>query len=284
MKRALVMIVMGCGSTASAPVEPAPKADAAVKEAKFRGAIIDGTFECAAGGRCEIRVQTPEGPRRVVIRAGREATWGQAWDLGAFVAKTRTDFVGVEVEVFGAVTDEVSLEGNGAYYVRMATPPWPVPDGWGREQILFPLEFAPSLNHRGMEELRFSPGFLKAGSPNRWSYAFQWDLTDAAELDAAALAAELTAYFRGLLVEVDGDRKRFDPSAIAVTAQEVGDAFSVTAHLFDAFGDGTAIDLEGTAKRSVCGARVVWRFVMAPATSPIRKALDELAASAPCGS
>lgn len=258
------------------------KATTASADAKFRGTIT--TLACE-GGRCAIGVQTAEGPREVVIRTGEAAEpWGQAWDLAAFVAGTRTDVAGVEVEVFGAATDTVTLAGNRDYYVRLAKPVWPVPDGWGREQIRFPLEFAPSLAHRGMEELRFSPGFLKAGAANRWSYAFQWELTDAADLDATALAAELTAYFRGLLVSVEGDRTRFDPSAITVSAQKAGDAFAVTAHIFDAFGDGAAIELEGTAKRTVCGARVVWRFVMAPAVSPIRKALDELAAVAPCGS
>ena len=160
---------------------------------------------------------------------------------------------------------------------------WPVPDGWKREQIPFPLEFAPSLSHRGVEELRFPPGFLK-DSPNRWSYTFAWDVTDEADLDAATLAAELTTYFRGLLVAVDGDKKRFDPTQMTTTAVQLGDAFALTVHVFDAFGDGRPVDLVGTAKRTVCGnERVVWRFVLAPAASPIRKALDDLAAAAPCG-
>lgn len=161
---------------------------------------------------------------------------------------------------------------------------WPIPEGWKSETIPFPLEFAPSLAHRGVEELRFPPGFLKADSPNRWSYAFEWDITDEADLDAATLAAELTAYFRGLLVAVDGDKKRFDPDAITASAEKRGDAFVVRARVFDAFVDATAIELEGTAKRTACSeGRVVWRFVMAPAASPIRAELEALAAHAPCG-
>jgi hypothetical protein len=159
---------------------------------------------------------------------------------------------------------------------------WRLPEGWTREEIPFPLEFAPSIPHQGIEELRFPPGFLK-DSPNRWSYAFEWIVTDPADLDAPALAAELTAYFRGLLVSVDGDKKRFDPNGITVTAEARGDSFVIAAHVFDAFGDGAPIDLQGWAKRTACGtSRVVWRFVMAPAASPIRKELDELAALPPC--
>lgn len=158
---------------------------------------------------------------------------------------------------------------------------WPVPAGWKREEIPFPLEFA-SLVHQGVEELRFPPGFLEVGAPARWSYTFEWRLRDAAELDAAALGAELTAYFRGLLVAVDGDKKRIDPSAIVATAEPRGDQFALTAHVIDAFRDAAAIDLVGTAKRTQCGGVVVWRFVLAPAASPLRAQLDELAAHAPC--
>lgn len=173
----------------------------------------------------------------------------------------------------------------------VATPPanasspssWLLPEGWTREEIPFPLEFAPSIPHRGVEELRFPPGFLKADSPNRWSYAFEWVVTDAADLDAPVLAAELTAYFRGLLVSVDGDKKRFDPTAIIATADAREDMFVVKARIFDAFGDAKAIELEGWARRTACGSeRVVWRFVMAPPSSPIRKELDDLAARPPC--
>jgi hypothetical protein len=163
-----------------------------------------------------------------------------------------------------------------------APPSWPVPEGWKRETIPFPLEFAPSLAHRGVEELRFPPGFLK-DSPNRWSYAFEWAITDEADLDATQLAAELVTYFRGLLVAVDGDKRRFDPDKITAIAEKRGDTFAVKAFIFDAFGAGNPVALEGTAKRTSCGPqRTVWRFVLAPAVSPIRAELDALAARAVC--
>ena len=160
---------------------------------------------------------------------------------------------------------------------------WPLPAGWKREEIPFPLGFAPTLNHQGVEELRFPPGFSKAESPNHWSYAFEWRLTDEASLDAGALGAELAAYFRGLLVAVDGDRHRFDPAAITATATARGDGFAIAAHVFAAFGDAAPIDLTGHARRYVCAEhRVVWRFVLAPAASPLRKTLDDLVAIRPC--
>lgn len=173
------------------------------------------------------------------------------------------------------------LAGCGA---KAAPQPWTMPDGWKREEIPFPLEFAPTLPHQGVEELRFPPGFSKPDSPNHWSYAFEWKLTDPAVLDAAALGGELEAYFRGLLRAVDGDRHRFDPAEITVRSTASGDGFSLSAHVFDAFADAAPVDLVGTARRHACGGRrVVWRFVLAPAASPLRTTLDALAAERPCG-
>lgn len=159
---------------------------------------------------------------------------------------------------------------------------WRVPDGWKHELFQFPLDFAPTLPHRGLEEVRFPPGFLTAGAVNHWSYAFVWRLDDPAQLDPATLATELQSYFRGLLTSVDGDKHRLDPTQVTVTGAPAPGGLAITAHLIDTFGDATSVDLVGTAKRISCGNGALWTFVLAPATSPIRPALDELAASATC--
>ncbi|MBV8762964.1 MAG: hypothetical protein JO257_37105 [Deltaproteobacteria bacterium] len=155
---------------------------------------------------------------------------------------------------------------------------WRVPAGWKHETIPFPLEFAPSLAHQGVEELRFPPGFMDARSANHWSYGFVWRLRDAAQLDDAALAGELTVYFRGLLGAVDGDKHRFDPAQISVRVEHG----AVAAHVFDAFGDGAPIDLVGTAARTPCGSGSLWRFVLAPDGSPVRGELTRLVGEAGC--
>jgi hypothetical protein len=155
---------------------------------------------------------------------------------------------------------------------------WQVPAGYKHETIAFPLDFAPSLAHHGREELRFPPGFLDEHSPNHWAYAFAWRLDDPAALDDAALAAELTTYFRGLLVAVDGDKHRIDPAAITVQVE----GGVIRAHILDAFGSAAPVDLEGTAKRTSCGGGALWTFVLAPHGSPVRSQLDALAAAATC--
>ena len=155
---------------------------------------------------------------------------------------------------------------------------WRIPAGYKHETIPFPLEFAPSLAHQGSEELRFPPGFMDAKSANHWSYAFVWRLHDAARLDDAALAGELTTYFRGLLSAVDGDKHRFDPAQISVHVEHG----VITAHVFDAFGDGAPVDLSGTAARTDCANGALWRFVLAPEGSPVRADLTRLVGDAGC--
>jgi hypothetical protein len=160
--------------------------------------------------------------------------------------------------------------------------PWAVPDGFRSETIPFPLEFALSVTHQGVEELRFAPGFFDPAAPGYWAYTFAWRTTDPAELDAAALGVELTAYFRGLIAAVDEAKTITDRGAIVARAEAAGPRFTVTAHVFDAFKTKLPLDLVGWAERHACGSGAVWRFVLAPADSSLRPQLEALAAEAAC--
>ncbi len=92
-----------------------------------------------------------------------------------------------------------------------ANPEWPVPTGWKHETIPFPLDFAPELPYRGVEELRFMPGFSTPDAPDFWSYDFAWWLEDTPSFDALTLSSALTTYFRGLALAVGKDKYSFDP-------------------------------------------------------------------------
>lgn len=170
----------------------------------------------------------------------------------------------------------------GCGSAKHAPAAWPVPAGWKTETIPFPLGFAPSLAHRGAEELRFPPGFLKLGEPNLWAYAFVWRLEDPAVLDEAALAGELTAYFRGLMTEVDGDKKRIDPAKITVAVTRGAGRFEIRAHVLDAFHGAEEVELVGWARRSSCGGGALWTFALAPPGSAGKAAVDALAEQARC--
>lgn len=159
--------------------------------------------------------------------------------------------------------------------------PWEIPTGFRGETIPFPLEFAPELLHRGVEELRFAPGFFDPAAPGYWAYAFVWRTDDPAALDASALAAELTLYFRGLIAAVDAALPGKD--TITARATPAGARLAITAHVLDAFKTKRPVDLVGWADRQSCGVGALWRFVLAPADSPLRPQLDSLATGAACG-
>jgi len=86
---------------------------------------------------------------------------------------------------FGQVTDD------SLYQV-------PAPEGWGKETIQLPPEFAPDMAWHGTEELRFAPKWLKAESETFFSYALLFRLPDNQKLDAKTLESELLTYYRGL--------------------------------------------------------------------------------------
>jgi hypothetical protein len=176
----------------------------------------------------------------------------------------------------------VVIAGCGA--TRAPGPPraWPVPAGFKSETIPFPLAFAPTVARDGAEELRFAPGFFDPAAPGYWSYAFVWRTRDAAAMDAPALGAALTAYFRGLIAAVDDQHAIPDRDAIVATAAPAGAGFALTAHVFDAFKTHQPLDLTGRADRLACGQGAVWRFVLAPAASAVRPELDALVAQAAC--
>jgi hypothetical protein len=48
------------------------------------------------------------------------------------------------------------------------------PDGWTVERLPFPIEFAPQIPYKGVEELRFAPGWGDIKSDEHWTYAFLW--------------------------------------------------------------------------------------------------------------
>ena len=148
--------------------------------------------------------------------------------------------------------------------------------------IPFPLDFAPALAHTGAEELRFAPGFFDPAAAGYWSYAFVWRTHDAAAMDAAAVGAELTAYFRGLIAAVDEAKQIADRDAIVVKAVAAGPRIALTAHVFDAFKTKQPLDLVGWAERRACGTGALWSFVLAPAASALRPQLDALATGAAC--
>jgi len=84
----------------------------------------------------------------------------------------------------------------------------PVPKDWGIERFQIPINFAPQIPYRGVEDIRFTPGWGKVDSDEYWTYAFLWYLDGSIKTDAQIIADNLKNYYTGLL-KVNTDSARF---------------------------------------------------------------------------
>ena len=73
------------------------------------------------------------------------------------------------------------------------------PQGWGIERFAIPIEFAPSIPYKGVEDVRFAPGWSDPKSTEYWAYAFLWNLEGNPEITPQATERNLTAYYTGLI-------------------------------------------------------------------------------------
>jgi hypothetical protein len=122
------------------------------------------------------------------------------------------------------------------------------------------LDFAPDLPYRGVEELRFAPGFFTTSEPDWWSYAFAWWLEDAAPTDETALGDALTVYFRGLCEAVGGGTFTFDPDHFQAALKQAspsdgqpGPSLEGQIETYDAFQTGDPLTLRVRAHLFTCG-------------------------------
>jgi len=80
-----------------------------------------------------------------------------------------------------------------------------IPNGWDVERFLIPISFAPSIACKGVEDIRFTPGWSKKASNEYWSYAFLWYLDGDQKFTPAIIEKNLTAYYSGLFKINTGD-------------------------------------------------------------------------------
>jgi len=94
-----------------------------------------------------------------------------------------------------------------------------LPGDWTMDlRYNFPLEWSPTLNHKGFEDLAFAPGFDDPTSPEYHSYLLFWWLEGKATFTADELQTEMVTYFRGL-AEQRGRNNHFAPDLARVTAR-----------------------------------------------------------------
>ena len=98
------------------------------------------------------------------------------------------------LNMFGQ-TQKVEFDGskwNAPYSLN-------VPKGWDVERFLIPIEFAPQIPYKGIEDIRFTPGWGNSKSDDYWSYAFLWYLDDTQNMNSSIVESNLKAYYTGLV-------------------------------------------------------------------------------------
>ncbi len=116
------------------------------------------------------------------------------------------------------------------------------PEGWSKEQILFPIDFAAGLTYKGFEELRFAPGWGDANSQEKWAYTILWWLDGVYRFDEKILQQDIEVYFSGLTkrraIADQLDMTKYQPAKATVQkiTKDKGDyeTFRASASIFDA--------------------------------------------------
>ena len=89
--------------------------------------------------------------------------------------------------------------------------------GWDVERFLIPISFAPSIPYKGVEDIRFTPGWAKKTTNEYWSYAFLWYLDGAPPFDSKTIENNLKAYYTGL-IKVNSDSSKIADKLFPVTS------------------------------------------------------------------
>lgn len=74
-----------------------------------------------------------------------------------------------------------------------------IPKDWTIERFPIPISFAPAIPYKGVEDIRFTPGWAKPATEEYWTYAFLWYLEGPLTMNTQLIAKNLKHYYTGLL-------------------------------------------------------------------------------------
>jgi hypothetical protein len=124
------------------------------------------------------------------------------------------------------------------------------PANWEFERFELPPSFAPTIPYKGVEELRFPPGFYKKDTATYFTYVFVAQLDDVTSISREDIGNYLLKYYKGLCGVVARDRKLvIDTTQITAAIKEKkGEPasekiYDAAVNLFGVFTDGAALKL-----------------------------------------
>jgi hypothetical protein len=101
----------------------------------------------------------------------------------------------ISLDMFGQEVTKTEFDGH-----KWEAPyNFSLPKGWTIERFLIPISFAPQIPYKGVEDIRFTPGWGNVKSDEYWTYAFLWYLDGSPKTDAKIIANNLKAYYTGLI-------------------------------------------------------------------------------------
>ena len=158
----------------------------------------------------------------------------------------------------------------------------PLPDGWNMERSTFPGPNSPHIAIRGMEDIRFPPGWGNPKSEEYWSVAYMNWLDGGQKIDATILQDNLKIYYDDLIAgalirrNLNISADKITPTRVTIKQQptEAGDleTYTGTVTMFDYLGQHPiTLNFRGHVKD--CSARghipLFWELSPQPFEHPI---------------
>jgi hypothetical protein len=160
-----------------------------------------------------------------------------------------------------------------------------IPKDWTIERFLIPISFAPQIPYKGVEDIRFAPGWGNIKSDEYWSYAFLWWLDGKVKLDASIINNNLKAYYTGLIGingrDIPGEKLIPVITAFKEVKKQKGDAktFAGTISMLD-YMTQKPITLNGKAHLKSCAGEnktfIFYELSPQPLSHAIWLSLDKL--------
>jgi hypothetical protein len=132
--------------------------------------------------------------------------------------------------------------------------PVPAPADWRREDLPFPLEFAPDLPYQGTVHLRFSPNWAKHQDPEGYGYVTLWQVKPTGAYTVERLRDELGRYYTGLMRAVAKDKGQPQPADTKVTLAREGEDFFGRMDTVNAFSKGEPMRVQVEVRLLECKA------------------------------
>ena len=127
---------------------------------------------------------------------------------------------------------------------------------WGKEIIQVPFWFAPEINYKGQEDIRFAKAWEEIDSAGFWTLVFAWDINLKTKPTTKFFEDNLELYFDGLMKVVNEDTLLVIPKTktFFIEKEQKNEItfFTGTVETYDAFTTKKMINLNVTIESYYC--------------------------------